>query len=193
METSVNTVCLGCGHPHEMKAWSNIDVCSQPELKEKVLSGELFSWKCSECGKLNLVKYPLMYHDSSEKLLLVLSDTALNVADLPEGYTARRVRSVGDLVEKIKIFDAGLDDVVMELCKYVTLTELGKKVELRFLKLEGADNELIFTYPENSQMEMLSVGFNVYEDARGIVSRHPAIKTDGLQLIDADWLSTLLG
>ena len=125
MEASVNTVCLNCGQSHSMKAWTSIDVSREPSLKEKVLNGQLFTWTCPTCGKVNLVKYPLMYHDPSQKLLLVLSDTALKVEDMPEGYVLRRVRSIGELVEKIKISDAGLDDVVMEMCKYVARKELG--------------------------------------------------------------------
>ncbi|MBR1868908.1 MAG: CpXC domain-containing protein, partial [Bacteroidales bacterium] len=163
MNATVNTSCKKCGARHEMPAYSSIDISADPSLKEKVVSGELFTWTCPSCGTVNLVKYPFMYHDPAQKLLLVLSDAALKAESVPEGYTARRVRSVGELIEKIKISDAGLDDVAVELCKYVTLQEMGKEASLRFLKTEGADNELIFTYPEKGEMQMISVGFNVYE------------------------------
>ena len=192
MEASVNTVCLNCGQSHSMKAWTSIDVSREPSLKEKVLNGQLFTWTCPICGKVNLVKYPLMYHDPSQKLLLVLSDTALKVEDMPEGYVLRRVRSIGELVEKIKISDAGLDDVVMEMCKYVARKELGNDSELRFLKLEGPDNDIILTYPDKDSMQMISLGFNVYEDSMGIVSRHGAMKPEGLQTVDASWMAELL-
>jgi len=33
------------------------------------------------------------------------------------------------------------------------------------------------------------VGFNVYEDARGILSRNPAVKpAEGFALVDQDWI-----
>ena len=193
MNATVNTSCKKCGARHEMPAYSSIDISADPSLKEKVVSGELFTWTCPSCGTVNLVKYPFMYHDPAQKLLLVLSDAALKAESVPEGYTARRVRSVGELIEKIKISDAGLDDVAVELCKYVTLQEMGKEASLRFLKTEGADTELIFTYPEKGEMQMISVGFNVYEDACRILSRHESLRPSGLELVDDAWLRTWLG
>ena len=103
MNATVNTSCKKCGARHEMPAYSSIDISADPSLKEKVVSGELFTRTCSSCGTVNLVKYPFMYHDPAQKLLLVLSDAALKAESVPEGYTARRVRSVGELIEKIKI------------------------------------------------------------------------------------------
>ena len=41
-------------------------------------------------------------------------------------------------------------------------------------------------------MQMISLGFNVYEDAMGIVSRHGGMKPEGLQTVDASWMAELL-
>ena len=101
----------------------------------------------------------------------------------------------GDLVEKVKIFDAGLDDRAIEMCKYVTKQEAGKPgMDLKFLRLDGADNELVFTYPAAGQMELLAVGFNVYEDCRGIIARNPHVaeRARGLAVIDEAWVASLL-
>ena len=110
-------------------------------------------------------------------------------------YTARLVDSVGALIEKVKIFELGLDDVTMEICKLVTCAEIGKEVDLKFLKMDGPDNEITFTYPENGQMQMLVIGFNVYEDARGIVSRNLEFQSPGpgFAKVDRDWISTIIG
>ena len=56
--------------------------------------------------------------------------------------------------------------------------------------MDGADGNLVFTYPKDGRMEMVAVGFNVYEDCRGIVERNPQIKeaARGLVRIDPDWL-----
>ena len=102
-----------------------------------------------------------------------------------------RISFWGNEVEKINIFDSGLDDVVIEMCKYVTCHELGKDVRLKFFKLGGADSEMTFTYPEDGQMQMVEVGFKVYEDCAGIVNRNPAMRqaAAGLSEINQDWLS----
>ena len=39
-------------------------------------------------------------------------------------------------------------------------------------------------------MQLAEVGFNVYEDCRGILSRNPSVKEDpGFALVDAAWVS----
>jgi len=123
--------------------------------------------------------------------MLVLTDAPVNADGVPDGYTGRLVRTVGDLIEKVKIFDCGLDDIIIEMCKFITRQELGKDVALKFLKSDGADGEMTFTYPENGQMELLAVGFNVYEDCAGILSRNPQIRdaAAGLAEINQAWLS----
>ena len=100
-------------------------------------------------------------------------------------YVLRFVDDPGDLIEKVKVFDAGLDDVVMEMTKYVSRLEVAESLKdraseivnasFRFLKLDGADNEITFAYPLDGAMQMVAVGFNVYEDCRGILKRNPAI------------------
>ena len=101
------------------------------------------------------------------------------------------MHSVGDLVEKIKVFDAGLDDLVIEMCKFVTAQELKKDIPLKFAGMDGADNEMTFTYPEQGEMQMVAVGFNVYEDCAGILQRNPLIRESatGLAVIDQAWLT----
>ena len=50
---------------------------------------------------------------------------------------------------------------------------------------------MTFTYPEDGQMQMVEVGFKVYEDCAGIVNRNPAMRqaAAGLSEINQDWLS----
>ena len=158
------------------------------------MSGELFVSECPHCGHIQLLKYNMLYHDPQERLIVCLSDVHF-FSDGMEGYTCRMVSDIGELIEKVKIFDAGLDDVAVELCKFVTAKELGKDVDLKFLKMDGGDNEMTFTYPSNGQMEMIQTGFNVYEDCQGIISRNPVLLEDskGLSRIDRAWISRYIG
>ncbi|MBO4340904.1 MAG: hypothetical protein J5835_05700, partial [Bacteroidales bacterium] len=105
------------------------------------------------------------------------------------------VREVGDLIEKVNIHDASLEDTVLEMCKWVTRRELAAKnpaaadAPLKFVRTEGADNDLIFAFPLDGKMNVINVGFNVYEDARGILSRNPSVKpADGFAVVDAAWI-----
>lgn len=188
---STKEICRYCRHEHEVTFYNSVNTQQLPELKERVADGSLFTWECPDCGNKNIICKPFLYHDPDERLMILLTDLPLKSEDLPEGYNGRLVKTVGDLMEKVKIFGAGLDDVVMELCKYITLQELKKDLPLKFFKIDGADSEITFTYPENGEMQMIVVGFNVYEDCAGIIRRNPAIKNSarGLATIDPDWIS----
>ena len=50
---------------------------------------------------------------------------------------------------------------------------------------------MTFTYPQDGQMELLAVGFNVYEDCAGILRRNPQVRdaVQGLASIDQAWLA----
>ena len=185
--------CPTCGTAFDVQRHDLVNVKEDPELKASVISGEIFLQECPRCGRRHLVSGPLVYLDPDEMVLLMLSDKPLSMADTG-GYTARLVSRAGDLIEKVKIFDAGLDDKAIEMCKYVTKQESGKEMDLKFLRLDGADNELIFTYPEKGEMQMLAVGFNVYEDCRGIIGRNPQVeaRAKGLAVIDEAWVASLL-
>ena len=199
--------CNRCGTAFNVDAVAAVNTEREPELKEKLLSGELFLRECPHCGARNLVRSQTLYHDPSERLMVWLTGgsedlerkvrEAYGSLEEMNGYTARFVDDPGSLIEKVKIFDAGLDDVVMEMAKYVSRIEVaeGRKdrasdimdATFRFLKLDGADNEITFAYPLDGQMQMVAVGFNVYEDCRGILKRNSAIAetASGFAKVDA--------
>lgn len=189
--SSVTFTCSRCGHAYLNPVYAFIDAAKEPHLKEQVLTGELFVRECPHCGQRELIVSPVIYRDNN--CLVCLAGRNLTAEGL-EGVSGRLVDDVGSLIEKAKIFDAGLDDAAMELCKFVTRSELGKDVSLKFLRTDGADNEIIFTYPENGQMQMLAVGFNVYEDCCAIIGRNPAMgeSLHGLVRVDAGWVEQFI-
>jgi len=187
-------ICEGCGSEIYRDFSVSVNVGDKPELKEVVSSGEYFVWECPKCGHKNLTGGPFLYTDPLVKLVVLLSkDAVASEGEIP-GYTSRQVRTVGELIEKIKIADAGLDDVAVELCKYVTLQELGKDVELKFFRTEGPDQDITLTFPENGKMEMVQIGFNVYQDCCGILARNPSVceAAKGLVRVDKDFIGRFI-
>ena len=194
--------CSHCGAQTPLQTPQSINVALDPELKARVRDGSLFVWECPYCGHRNLARFQTLYHDPDAKLMIWLLPgempmpaEATGLARELSGYTLRRVREAGELIEKVNLFDAGLDDRVLEMCKWVTRRELAEKnpaaadVPLKFLRLEGADNDLLLAFPLDGQMNVVNVGFNVYEDARGILSRNPAVSVpEGFAEINADWI-----
>ena len=190
----MNVKCCACGCGTSIESHPAINVREHPELKDMLLSGELFVWECPQCGRRNLVSYPVSYVDPDAGLVICVSREEIPLsADSLGGFTCRRVVDAGSLIEKVKIFDAGLDDIAVEMVKHVTLLESGKVLALKFLRLEGAEGELVFAYPENGEMMMLAVGINVYEDCRNIIARNPdAFSRKGFAIVDRDWIESLM-
>ena len=196
--------CSHCGGSHSVETYPSINTALDPELKARVRDGSLFVWECPYCGTRNLLKYETLYHDPAERLMVWLlpgnaqppEGVEAAVREL-DGYTLRLVREVGDLVEKVNIHACGLDDVTIELCKYVTRLELADRqnrpglqdVPLKFYRLDGPDGNLAFSLPLDGEMKIVPVGLHVYEDARGILSRNPSVRPEsGFAEVNAAWL-----
>ena len=196
--------CSRCGGTRSVETYPSINTAQDPDLKARVRDGSLFVWECPHCGARNLLKYETLYHDPEERLMVWLlpgdAQPPQAVADAVkglDGYTLRLVREVGDLVEKVNIHACGLDDMVVEMCKYVTRIEMAEQqkrpdiqdVPLRFFRMDGPDHDLVFSFPLDGEMKVVNVGFNVYEDARGILGRNPSVcPAPGFALVDAAWL-----
>ena len=200
----MNVTCSRCGESHDVPSCPSINTAQNPDLKARVRDGSLFVWECPHCGARNLLRLETLYHDPAERLMVwLLPGEALPpravseaVKDL-EGYTLRLVREAGDLVEKVNIHASGLDDVVVEMCKYVTRMEMADQqkrpeildASLKFFRMDGPDHDLVFSFPLDGEMKVVNVGFNVYEDARGILGRNPSVRpAPGFAVVDAAWL-----
>lgn len=197
------TVCGTCGAAFTTDFPEKVNAREEPELKAAILDGSLFITECPKCGKRSIARTPLLYHDPDTRLMIWLPADAEQEVDAVrifsstpglEDYTGRLVAGAGELIEKIKIFDAGLDDIAVELCKYVTMQETGKEVSMKFLRIDDSAAEMTLAYPEDGNMQMLSVGLNVYEDCCAILARNPQLRENarGLVRIDQAWLSEYL-
>ncbi|MCF0175850.1 MAG: hypothetical protein HUJ94_03355 [Bacteroidales bacterium] len=199
--------CCKCGGQEKIKIYRSINTSDNPELRERVMNGSLFIWECPLCGQRNLARYETLYHDPERKLMAwILPDGAVSAAQLQAvsnqaramgNYTLRLVDDMGSLMEKVLINDAGLSDVALEMCKYVTKMEIASKdrenaseimsSHMHFYKVEG--DVITFMYAFQGSMTGVNVGMNVYEDSLGIIRRNPSVQPEeGFQKIDSDWL-----
>jgi hypothetical protein len=209
--------CSKCGQQQTVTVYRSINIADNPELKDKVRDGSLFLWECPHCGQVNLARYETLYHDPAAKLMVWLipegeiSETQMQAITMHTkamgGYTLRRVNDMGSLMEKVLVNDAGLDDVVLEMCKYVTKMEMIQKsvpaeqkdeflaADFHFYRSEeeGDARILTFMYALNGQMLGVNIGWNVYQDCAGILERNPQVRPeDGFAKVDAAWLSSKL-
>ncbi len=209
--SQARAACPSCGNAHTVSIYKSINTSQDPQLKEKVLDGSLFIWECPHCGKHNLARHETLYHDPSSKLMLWLAPSAdvseaqmqaiSNHTKAMGGYTLRLCEDTGELIEKILIHDAGLDDLTIEICKYVLKLELAQrhgqdptefcKTPLHFYAFE--DDVITFMYPLNGAMTQAHIGLNVYEDCCGIIERNPQIRSqEGFQKINAHLINSFI-
>jgi len=83
--------CPRCGFSYQTPIFSIIDVSQTPELKQVVLSGSLNASQCPNCGNINTVVAPLLYHDPAHEFLGVFIPPQLNLNE------AQRQKIIGDL------------------------------------------------------------------------------------------------
>lgn len=139
--SEVKVTCSKCQKESDFQIWQSINVQLDPEMKEKVLNGEAFLFKCPECGAVTQINYMTLYHDMEKQFMVYLApddeetikETAealsetirlsddFNLEDDYAKYKLRIVTSLMELQEKIYIFEAGLDDRVIEIMKVVFL------------------------------------------------------------------------
>jgi len=154
--------CPDCGSRNNATIYLTVNVSLDPSLKDRLLSGELLRSNCAECGARWSNAYPLLYHDMNLGILInyIRSQYASTNEDLAavlpsyrecrmfkklrSDYRFRVVREFDDLIEKIHIFEAGLDDRAVEWEKFLYVN-----VEKKEEKGQSSDGDLdiIFDQP----------------------------------------------
>ena len=192
--------CPACGNEQTFVIWQSVNVSLNSDLKEKILSGELVDFRCEKCAEKNRVAYPFLYHDMEQNLMIWLypgdappsndSDgTGALASKLGEGYQYRWVQSYNELVEKIYIFDAGIDDRAFELFKSVLRKQWPDEV--------SDEDEILFCGAEESegspriQIGIMSPGgYREVELEKDVFLRfadHAAENLDVVFPLDATW------
>ena len=135
-----NIRCPRCNAESAFTVWQSLNVTLNPNEKQSLMSGELLRFTCPGCGAVTQFVYPLLYHDMERRLMLwMIPDNADGTQAAPDtsvpapgevgggiepGYTARVVSSPNELLEKILVFEAGLDDLALEMFKIVINLQL---------------------------------------------------------------------
>ena len=130
-------ICEKCGNKAEHNVIEHYEVSFfNRHIKNKIIKNkeEYFTSICSKCGNKVILGYPFRYVDPKQKydILLVrngdpMEDDIINnirSGDVKSGYKTRLVADGSQLAEKIQIFDLGLDDRTIEMCKLILWGEL---------------------------------------------------------------------
>jgi hypothetical protein len=116
--------CPACGAEQEAVLVQSINTRTDPAAKQRLLAGELNVHTCVTCGKRIPLAATLVFHDPDADYYAQVVPDAGGVAKAIAAFAAagtsgtqRVVRTQNELVEKLKILDAGLHDWAIELVK----------------------------------------------------------------------------
>ncbi len=89
--------CPNCGTPYTAEIHQLIDVGRNPELKERLLSGQLNVASCPSCGASGQLSSALVYHDPAHELFMIFVPQELNLDQVQrEEYIGQLTRQVMD-------------------------------------------------------------------------------------------------
>ena len=63
-------VCSRCQHQFSTELWGSINVTLDPQLKERLLAGEINVVQCPSCQTSSYVAIPFIYHDMEKRLFI---------------------------------------------------------------------------------------------------------------------------
>ena len=119
--------CPKCGKHHTFQVWDSINLMEHPDMREKVRNDEAFRVQCPDCGASALLNYNFLYHDPEEKIFIFCNAEQTACDEIRrvltdennafKNYTKRIVPSYNAFKEKLLIFDARLDDKLVEIMK----------------------------------------------------------------------------
>ena len=120
--------CPKCQHEGEFRMYESVNVTLDKSLRDRVFSDDLFKWTCPECGETFTIIYPFLYHAMDHGFMIHFSPN--DCERIKEQYNElltkypglrrskyRTTNALVRLKEKVLIFEAGLDDVAVELAK----------------------------------------------------------------------------
>ncbi len=162
----IKITCPKCQKESDFRIWDSINTQLDPELKSAVRDLSLFVFECPECGEKNSINYGFLYHQMEDNMMIHYANSEENVQELLElytneenemmkmmfdsGYLIRVVRSREVLLEKLAIFDAGLDDRIIEIIKLLYLVQLEER--------DNVDNVYFVKVGDERIIEFISDG-----------------------------------
>jgi hypothetical protein len=179
------------GHPLRVTLPTRLEAFGDPDPRASILSGELGRVRCSRCARWFLAEAPLLYTDPLRgHLLLVLPPSRIagwreeerripvllskTRPTMGAEVTARLVYGYPQLREKLLLWQAGLDDRLIEVLKLMALhrpeLELGVSGRLA-LELERIDpdrSRLLFSarrVEAPHRPERIYIGLELYREA----------------------------
>lgn len=128
--------CPQCHQESAFPTCTVVDIQDDPEGKKAFLEESFFLWRCPHCGLEVQAHYEMDIIDRKASYLLAVREKIATpeAFAVPSAYVSsdtmlhlRLVQTLAEVAEKIRIFDASLDDRAIECFKVLLLSELPDK------------------------------------------------------------------
>ena len=207
--------CPHCHHEGEFKVWTSINANLNPELREQILSEELFMFHCPYCGQTTGIPAGTVYHDMENKFMLFFeffkpedfnySSSAIpkEVVEMRPDYKFRTVYGLMELKEKIITLENELDDIAVERFKYILghvliSTMAASDIKLYLVDVTEPDEEhkygqLVFLFnDENNETQVLRLPKEKYFEHKYACSIDPRFSFEEGMCVDQDLMDLKL-
>mgnify|MGYP002706330554 FL=1 len=216
MQHQEEITCPACQKAGNFTVWDSVDIAENPEMKDSIASLEAFHYHCPHCGTTVNIDYGFLYHDANRRFMVFYGPTENDEQradrDMTENhqvfekmsanhYVFRLARTKEDLLEKITIFEAGLDDRLMELTKAAALAQFKeqdkefKVTSCHFVSQDDGSLRLVFFDKASEQgayidfQDGLSPLYNQFEQS---LSENLPKEEPALARIDQAWTQDFL-
>lgn len=200
----VKYTCPYCGKEFDTTIYTAINADTDVDLKDRCVSGDIFHHVCPHCHHEFMIQPPLVYSDPSRKFLLWVSehDSASAIKQLAaplakQGYRLRRCGTIQEFIEKLQIFEDGVDDIMVELAKYDSFIEYidnkkGKPEEVTSVEYQHTDNDVmkINVRADDKGMSFL-IPISVLQEEMKVDADRFAIDETDFPRINSDWMISL--
>lgn len=206
----VNVQCPQCSKESTFSLWQNIDSLEDPMLKRQIIDGVLFDFKCPYCEYSVALHYDLLFNIPDHGVMLHMITDPEQAQKVPAAieeheqmlppeaqanaklYIHRVVPDAITLREKTLIFEADLDDRVIEIMKVLYVGQYveqkGEEPNSIYFSINDKQEKVFELYSETSLLAIATFDEGLYKNILHSPQRKlKPIRNDRRYFVDRNW------
>lgn len=193
MNETQQFTCEQCGSSFDISFPEIIDAQKNPSEADDVKTGSIFLKSCPECGHKNLILWEFFYKDTEKGYALHLCEkNGTHKPGLKDSFLRQRiVYEPVEMIEKIFIFDQGLDDRVIEIMKLMNLLVVSEDKDIEISDIifspdeDGNNHFLILS--EGEEYGTTAFSQDMYDDVKETFIANLSPEYAVSERVDATW------
>ena len=196
--------CISCGNNFEITEWNSINIEDLPELRGKVINGDIFKFTCEHCNTTHNIIYNCLYYDKVGNFMVQLLPGFKADEYIFSEEEEAFIKTFGDniyrlttdytpFLEKVRVLTEGFNDKAIEICKTVafttyTLEHPDETPENAFYVRMENDNLVFQLMINDEKMDFVKLPISFYKKVEEKLSFNKLNKERlSMQKIDINW------